>query len=100
MNPVTHAAGRAAFSAVLDVAIRSVRSGGPEKMSENAVKLVELARPFLNKGRYTDAQIDQAVAFVKNVDGKWMDFAYRAITELDPHILKMNALNLVYEGMF
>ena len=100
MNKLTHAAGRAAFSAAADTAIKAVRSGGPEKMAENAVKLVELARPCLNKNRFTDEQIDQAAAFVQNADGKWMQFAYRAITELDPHILKMNALNLVYEGMF
>ena len=25
---------------------------------------------------------------------------YKAINEIDPHILKMNTLNLVYEGMF
>lgn len=100
MNKLTHAAGRAAFSAAADTAIKAVRSGGPEKMAENAVKLVELARPFLNKNRFTDEQIDKAVEFVQNADGKWMQFAYRTITELDPHILKMNALNLVYEGMF
>jgi MoaA/NifB/PqqE/SkfB family radical SAM enzyme len=100
MNPVTHAAGRAAFSAAIDYAIKTVRKDGPEKMSENAVKLVELARPFLNKGRYTDSDIDKAVDFVKQADGKWMQYAYRIITELDPNILKMNALNLVYEGMF
>jgi len=100
MNTVTHAAGRAAFGAAIDVAISSVRKGGPAKMSENATKLIELSRPLLNKGRYTDAQIDKALEFVKNTDGKWMQFAYRAITELDPHVLKMNTLNLVYEGMF
>ena len=70
MNKLTHAAGRAAFSAAADTAIKAVRSGGPEKMAENAVKLVELARPFLNKNRFTDEQIDKAVAFVQNADGK------------------------------
>ena len=29
-----------------------------------------------------------------------MGYAYRAINEIDPHILKMNVLNLGYEGMF
>ena len=29
-----------------------------------------------------------------------MEYAYKAINEIDPHILKMNTLNLVYEGMF
>jgi MoaA/NifB/PqqE/SkfB family radical SAM enzyme len=100
-NSVIHAAERAAFSAALDAAISSVRRGGPDKMAEHATKLVEMARPFLvNSGRWSNEAIDKAASFVRNADGKWMQFAYRAITELDPHVLKMNALNLVYEGMF
>ena len=38
--------------------------------------------------------------FVQDPNGKWMEYAYRAINEIDPHILKMNVLNLGYEGMF
>ena len=101
MNAITHAAGRAAFGTAIDFAINSVRKGGPDKMCENATKLIELARPLLtgNK-RYTDEQVDKALEFVKHADGKWMQYAYRAIMEMDPHVLKMNTLNLVYEGMF
>ena len=43
---------------------------------------------------------DAARKFVSDPNGKWMQYAYRAINEIDPHVLKMNALNLVYEGMF
>ena len=50
--------------------------------------------------RYPDANWDAVRAFVSDPNSKWMQYAYRAINEIDPHILKMNALNLVYEGMF
>ena len=53
MNKVVHAAQRAAFSAAIDVAINAVRGKGTEKLSENAVKLVNLAEPLL-KDRYPE----------------------------------------------
>ena len=99
MNPVVHAAERAAFSKALDAAIHAVRGKGPEKMAENAVRLVDLAQPLLSR-RFPEADWDAVRSFVSDPDGKWMQFAYRAINEIDPHILKMNALNLAYEGMF
>ena len=99
MNKVVHAAQRAAFSAAIDVAINAVRGKGTEKLSENAVKLVNLAAPLL-KARYPASAFDAARKFVSDPNGKWMQYAYRAINEIDPHVLKMNALNLVYEGMF
>ena len=99
MNKIVHAAERAAFSAALDSAIKSVRGKGPENMAEQAVKLVNMAQPLLAH-RYPDADWDKVRAFVSDPNGKWMQYAYSAINEIDPHILKMNALNLVYEGMF
>lgn len=99
MNKVVHAAQRVAFSAAIDVAINAVRGKGTEKLSENAVKLVNLAEPLL-KDRYPASAFDAARKFVSDPNGKWMQYAYRAINEIDPHVLKMNALNLVYEGMF
>ena len=99
MNKVVHAAQRAAFSAAIDVAINAVRGKGTEKLSENAVKLVNLAEPLL-KDRYPASAFDAARKFVSDPNGKWMQYAYRAINEINPHVLKMNALNLVYEGMF
>ena len=89
MNKVVHAAQRAAFSAAIDVAINAVRGKGTEKLSE----------PLL-KDRYPASAFDAARKFVSDPNGKWMQYAYRAINEIDPHVLKMNALNLVYEGMF
>ena len=99
MNKVVHAAQRVAFSAAIDSAIKAVRGKGPENMAEQAVKLVNLAQPLLAH-RYPDADWDKVRAFVSDPNGKWMEYAYKAINEIDPHILKMNTLNLVYEGMF
>ena len=99
MNKVVHAAQRAAFSAALDVAINSVRGKGTENLAANAVKLINLAQPLL-KDRYPASAFDAARNFVQDPNGKWMQYADRAINELDPHVLKMNALNLGYEGMF
>ena len=99
MNKVVHAAQRAAFSAAIDSAIKAVRGKGPENMAEQAVKLVNLAQPLLAH-RYPDADWDKVRSCVSDPNGKWMEYAYKAINEIDPHILKMNTLNLVYEGMF
>ena len=43
---------------------------------------------------------DKVRTFVSDPNSKWMQYAYNAINEIDPHVLKMNTLNLVYEGMF
>ena len=65
MNKVVHAAQRAAFSAAIDVAINAVRGKGTEKLSENAVKLVNLAEPLL-KDRYPASAFDAARKFVSD----------------------------------
>ena len=98
-NKVVHAAQRAAFSVAIDAAIKAVRGKGTEHMAEEAVKLINLAEPLLSK-RYKASAFDAARKFVQDPNGKWMEYAYRAINEIDPHILKMNVLNLGYEGMF
>ena len=69
MNKVVHAAQRAAFSAAIDVAINAVRGKGTEKLSENAVKLVNLAEPLL-KDRYPASAFDAARKFVSDPNGR------------------------------
>ena len=56
-------------------------------MTEEAVKLINLAEPLLSK-RYKASAFDAARKFVQDPNGKWMEYAYRAINEIDPHILK------------
>lgn len=97
-NKIVHAAQRAAFSAAIDATIHAVRGKGTEKMAENAVKLIDLGEPLL-KDRYPASAFDAARKLVQDPNGKWMQFAYRAINEIDPNVLKMNVLNLVFEGM-
>ena len=72
---------------------------GSDQRIELELALVNLAEPLLSK-RYKASAFDAARKFVQDPNGKWMEYAYRAINEIDPHILKMNVLNLGYEGMF
>ena len=97
-NKIVHAAQRAAFGAAIDATIHAVRGKGTEKMTENALKLIDLGEPLL-KDRYPAEAFDAARELVRDPNGKWMQFAYRAINEIDPNVLKMNVLNLVFEGM-
>ena len=97
-NKIVHAAQRAAFAAAIDATIHAVRGKGTEKMTENALKLIDLGEPLL-KERYPAEAFDAARNLVRDPNGKWMQFAYRAINEIDPNVLKMNVLNLVFEGM-
>ena len=96
-NKVVHAAQRAAFSVAIDAAIKAVRGKGTEHMTEEAVKLINLAEPLLSK-RYKASAFDAARKFVQDPNGKWMEYAYRAINEIDPHILKM-AKSLGFTGI-
>ena len=98
VNKLTHAAQRAAFGAAIDTAIKAVRGKGTEHMAREALKLIDMGEPLLKK-RHKAESFEAARRLVQDPDGKWMQFAYRTINEVDPHILKMNALNLVYEGM-
>lgn len=43
---------------------------------------------------------DKARELVKNSDGKWMKYADRILNEVDPHVVKMTALNLGFEAFF
>ena len=69
MNKIVHTAERAAFSAALDSAIKAVRGKGPENMAEQAVKLVNMAKPLLAH-RYPDADWDKVRTFVSDPNGK------------------------------
>ena len=57
-----------------------------------------MAQPLLSH-RFPEADWDAVRAFVSDPDGKLMQVAYRAINESDPHNLKINALNMAYEGI-
>ena len=64
---------------------------GSDQRIELELALVNLAEPLLSK-RYKASAFDAARKFVQDPNGKWMEYAYRAINEIDPHILKMNVL--------
>ena len=88
MSKITHAATRAAFGTAIDGVLKYVSRDRKEHM----MKLVDLSEKFLG-----DTFRQQTYDGARNLileDGKWMQFIDRALSELDPHVLKTTALNL------
>ena len=93
-----NAATRAAFSAAIDGVLRYVNKD--EEDREKAFnKLIDLAQKFLGD-TFQSKVFDSARELVKDPDSKWMRFINCALNELDPHVIKMNALNLGYQAGF
>lgn len=94
MSKITHAATRAAFGTAIDGVLKYVSRDRKEHM----MKLVDLSEKFLG-----DTFRQQTYDGARNLileDGKWMQFIDRALSELDPHVLKTTALNLGFEAGF
>ena len=63
------------------------------------MKLVDISEKFLGN-RFRQEVYDGARDLIADTDGKWMQYLYRALDELDPNVVKMNALNLGFEAAF
>lgn len=92
---LTHAATRKAFGVTIDSVIKYVN----KDREKNLLKLVDLSQKFLGD-TFSDKAYDGARDLIKDKDGKWMQYLERALDELDPHVVKMTALNLGFEAAF
>ena len=83
MNKVVHAAQRAAFSAAIDSAIKGRAAKAlkiwPSRPSSSST-WPSLCWPTVTP----DADWDKVRAFVSDPGSKWMEYAYKAINEIDP----------------
>lgn len=95
MGSMTHAAGRAAFSTALDVTLKTLNKN-PEG---EIVKLIDLMQKYMD-GEKIDIDYDKAKQMVCDQDGTLNQYIHRLLDEVDPHVLKMTALNLGYEAFF
>ncbi len=93
MDTLLHKAQRAAFSVAIDGGLKYVR-----KDREQAVlKIIDLAEKFMGD-TFTKENYDSVRAMVADPNNKWVQFGNRALDELDPHVVKMTALNLGFEA--
>lgn len=92
---LSHAATRRAYGAAIDGVLKYVN----KDRERNLLKLVDISEKFLGS-RFRQEVYDGARELIQDKDGKWMQFLYRALDELNPNVIKMNALNLGFEAAF
>ena len=89
MAGLKDAAERKAFSVAIDAVLKSLNKD-PDKALLN---IVELTKKFMGDNFRADAY-EGAKKMIQNPDAKWMKYVKRLLTETDPHVAKMTALNL------
>lgn len=95
MNTMTHAAGRAAFSKAIDLAMKNA----DKDWETEVTKLMNLMQKYMS-GEKLDVDYDKAKAMICNKDGALNRYISRILAETDPHVLKTAALNLGFEAFF
>ena len=90
---MTHAAARAAFGTAIDFALKTVKKD-PEK---GISRILDLTGKFAGDV-FSQQQLAAAKEYLTNPENKWTQYIYRVIDEIDPHVLKMTALNLGFEA--
>jgi len=95
MMKLAHAAVRKAYGAAIDGVLKYVN----KDREKNLLKIVDISEDFLGS-RFSKEVYDGARALIRDKDGKWMQYLNRALDELNPNVIKMNALNLGFEAAF
>lgn len=92
----THQAERNAFRIAIDSALKHVK----KDREKSFLQLIDLAEKFMGGDKFRKEDYERARELVKDPDGKWMKYADRILREVDPHVVKMTALNLGFEAFF
>lgn len=93
METLKHKAERAAFSVAIDGALKYVR----KDREKAATNIIDFAEKFMGDA-FTKEGYQKARDFVCDPNSKWMQYAFRLIDEIDPHVLKTTALNFGFEA--
>ncbi len=95
MDTIKHKTERAAFSAVIDSMIKKV----DKNHEEGLLEIIDLAEKYMGDN-FRPETYERAREAVKDPNNKWVQYINRLFDELDPHVLKMLALNLGFEAAF
>ncbi len=95
MADLKHKAERAAFSAAIDLALKSIR----KDREKSLLQIVDLTQKFMGDN-FSAKSYDAARAMIKDPDSKWMKYIDKALAEIDPNVAKVTALNLGFEAAF
>ena len=89
---------RAAFGAAIDGVLKNIK----KDPKTNLLKLVDLTEKMMggNAKGFRSGAFAGARDLINQEDSKWMNYVTRLLTETDPHVAKMTALNLGYQAAF
>lgn len=93
MDTLKHKAERAAFGVAIDGALKYARRDREQAL----LKIIDLAEKFMGD-TFTEENYNSVRKMIQDPDNKWVQYAYRALDELDPHVVKTTALNLGFEA--
>ena len=95
MASLKDAAERQAFSLAIDATLKSLN----KDREKGLLNIVNLAQKFMGSNFRSEAY-EGAKKMIQNPDSKWMRYVNRLLDEVDPHVLKMTALNHGFEAAY
>lgn len=93
MNSLTHKAARNAYGAAIDIALKHVN----KDREKGLLQLADLTEKYMGDN-FRKENYNAVRRMISDPDSKWMKYVNRALDELDPHVIRQNALNLGYEA--
>ena len=90
-----HASIRKAYEIAIDGTLKFIN----KDREKNLLKLVDISEKFMGN-TFKKSTYEETRRMIQNPDEKWMQYLNRALDELNPHVIKMNALNLGFEAAF
>lgn len=93
MGSLTHKAARSAYGAAIDIVLKHVN----KDREKGLLQLVDLTEKYMGDN-FQKENYDAVRRMISDPDSKWMKYVNRALDELDPHVIRQNALNLGYEA--
>ncbi len=92
---MTHSAARLAFSAAIDLVLKGVQKDREKGIN----RILDLTERFAGDV-FTKEQIEAVRQYLSDPTNKWTQYLHRLLEEVDPHVLKMSALNMGFEAFF
>ena len=91
MADAKHKVERAAFGAAIDGILKYVNKDETDR-EKAFLKLVDLSEKFMGD-TFRKESYDAARRMIQDPDSKWMQYVNRILNEVDPHVIKMSALD-------
>ena len=95
MDTLSHKAQRAAFSVALDAALKHIE----KDTSKGLLDVLDISQKFMGD-TFKKETFEAIRAYIANPENKWMQFVDHHLHRLNPHVVKMTALNLGFEAAF